>query len=70
MPWFVTRGCLAADRAVHSIDDIPPERFEQLWSAEREFVLTAREEPGLASDFEIGGRPLPGTERGDVFWPY
>ena len=49
---------LAADRAMHEPGSIPSERFEQLWSAEREFVLAAREELGLASDFEIGDRPL------------
>lgn len=48
---------LAADRATYEVDAIPPERFEGLWSAEREFVLAAREELGLASDFEIGDRP-------------
>jgi hypothetical protein len=48
---------VAADRASHDVDALPPERFEMLWSAEREFVLAAREELGLASDFEIGDRP-------------
>jgi hypothetical protein len=48
---------LAADRATHDVDAIPSERFERLWSAEREFVLAAREELGLASDLEIGDRP-------------
>jgi hypothetical protein len=48
---------LAADRAAHDVGDLPSERFEQLWVAEREFVLAAREELGLASDFEIGDRP-------------
>jgi hypothetical protein len=51
---------LAADRATSEIDSISPERFERLWSAEREFVLAAREELGLASDFEIGDRPSGG----------
>jgi hypothetical protein len=53
---------LAADRATHEADAIPPERFERLWSAEREFVLAAREELGLANDFEIGDRPTHGEE--------
>jgi hypothetical protein len=53
---------LAADRSTHDVDAIPPERFEQLWSAEREFVLAAREELGLASDFEIGDRPPRGED--------
>ncbi|MFD1545989.1 hypothetical protein [Nonomuraea guangzhouensis] len=57
---------LAADRATHQADDIPPTRFERLWSAEREFVLAAREELGLASDFEIGGRPALGGGSGDT----
>jgi len=48
---------LAADRATHTAETVPPERFERLWSAEREFVLAAREELGLAADFEIGDRP-------------
>lgn len=49
---------LAADRAVYAVDAIPSRRFEQLWSAEREFVLAARGELGLLNDFEIGDRPL------------
>ena len=49
---------LAADRATHDIDTIPPERFDQLWAAERVFVLAAREELGLADAFE------PGADRG------
>jgi hypothetical protein len=53
---------LAADRATHDIDALAPERFERLWSSEREFVLAAREELGLASDFEIGDRPLRGRD--------
>jgi hypothetical protein len=53
---------LAADRATHDLDTVPPERFERLWAAEREFVLAAREELGLASDFEIGDRPPHGEE--------
>jgi hypothetical protein len=59
---------LAADRATHEVDAIPPERFERLWSAEREFVLAAREELGLTSDFELGDRPPQGgdTEREDA----
>lgn len=59
---------LAAGRATHDIDAIPPERFERLWSAEREFVLAAREELGLASDFEIGDRPPHSgdAERGEM----
>ena len=52
---------LAADRATRGVDAIAPERFENLWSAEREFVLAARAELGLASDFEIGDRPSPGV---------
>jgi hypothetical protein len=48
---------LAEERATHDIDAVPPECFQDLWSAEREFVLAAREELGLASDFEIGDRP-------------
>ena len=56
---------LAADRASHEPGSIPSERFERLWSAEREFVLAAREELGLTADFEIGDRP-PDAERGEV----
>lgn len=52
---------LAAERGRHDVTDIPPERFERLWSAEREFVLAARDELGLPSDFEIGDRPLSGA---------
>lgn len=52
---------LAADRATCNVDAIPPERFEGLWSAERQFVLAARGELGLASDFEIGERPVQGA---------
>jgi hypothetical protein len=48
---------LAADRATCDVDALPAERFERLWSAEREFVLAAREELGLLTDFEIGARP-------------
>ncbi|MGW3543519.1 hypothetical protein ACWDNI_23665 [Nocardia niigatensis] len=48
---------LAAARAGHDLDGIPADRFTQLWAAEREFVLHARAELGLASDFEIGARP-------------
>ncbi|MFI7432475.1 hypothetical protein [Micromonospora haikouensis] len=48
---------LAADRAAHDVDAVPPERFEGLWVAEREFVLVARRELGMAGDFEIGDRP-------------
>jgi hypothetical protein len=55
---------LATDRATHDVDALPPERFERLWSAEREFVLAAREELGLASDFEIGDR-TPHSEDGE-----
>jgi hypothetical protein len=50
---------LATDRATRDVDEIPAERFEGLWSAEREFVLAVREELGLRSDFEIGDRPAP-----------
>lgn len=52
---------LAADRATNDVDSIAPERFERLWTAEREFVLAAREDLGLGSDFEIGDR----APRGD-----
>lgn len=52
---------LAADRATCGVDAITPERFENLWSAEREFVLAARAELGLTSDFEIGDRPSLGV---------
>jgi hypothetical protein len=55
---------LAADRATCNVDAIPPERFEGLWSAERQFVLAARVELGLASDFEIGDRPVQGAGTG------
>jgi hypothetical protein len=48
---------LAAERAGHDIDSVPAERFQDLWSAERQFVLAARIELGLAADFEIGDRP-------------
>ncbi|WP_413759245.1 hypothetical protein [Streptomyces sp. MMBL 11-3] len=53
---------LAADRADHDATAIAAERFEQLWSAEREFVLAARQELGLAADFEISLRPTPGVD--------
>jgi hypothetical protein len=53
---------LAADRAGSDVDAIAPDRFEQLWSAEREFVLAARAELGLANDFEIGDRPPQGGD--------
>ncbi|NJC83634.1 hypothetical protein [Planosporangium mesophilum] len=56
---------VAADRAMSEVDRIPPERFQRLWSAEREFVLAAREELGLASDFEIGDRPSTGENCAD-----
>jgi hypothetical protein len=52
---------LAADRATHDVDRIPGKRFEQLWQSEREFVLAARQELGLATDFQISGDPR--TER-------
>jgi hypothetical protein len=55
---------LAADRATCKVDEIPQERFEGLWSAEREFVLAAREELGLTSDFEIGDRPARDADSG------
>jgi hypothetical protein len=55
---------LAADRATCKVDEIPPERFEGLWSTEREFVLAAREELGLTSDFEIGDRPARDADTG------
>jgi hypothetical protein len=42
---------LAADRATHSVETMPPERFEQLWAAERAFVDAARDELGLAGAF-------------------
>ncbi|WP_433664577.1 hypothetical protein ACQPW1_22060 [Nocardia sp. CA-128927] len=48
---------LAAERADHDVETIPARAFEQLWSAEREFVLAARAELGLPHDFEIGDRP-------------
>lgn len=53
---------LAADRATHEVDAVASGRFEDLWSSEREFVLAAREELGLASDFEIGDRPILGVD--------
>lgn len=55
---------LAAERAEHEPGAIPSERFERLWSAEREFVLAAREELGLTADFEIGDRPVQGENGG------
>ncbi|MRH92268.1 hypothetical protein GFY24_33365 [Nocardia sp. SYP-A9097] len=59
---------MAADRAVHAVEALPSERFEQLWSAEREFVLAARGELGLPNDFEIGDRQPRGTDgEGDEF---
>jgi len=59
---------VAADRADHDVDAFPSDHFEQLWSMEREFVLAAREELGLASDFEIGDRPMrsPDGPSGDT----
>jgi hypothetical protein len=60
---------LAADRATCKVDEIPPERFEGLWSAEREFVLAAREELGLANDFEIGDRPAQDADTGQGSYP-
>jgi hypothetical protein len=59
---------LAAERASHEPGAIPSERFEHLWSAERDFVLAAREELGLDADFEIGDRPAWG-EDGSTFSP-
>ncbi|MEH0937190.1 hypothetical protein V6U80_18690 [Micromonospora sp. CPCC 205543] len=50
---------LAADRASHDIGSVPPARFQDLWSAERQFMRAARAELGLASDFEVGGGPRP-----------
>jgi hypothetical protein len=60
---------LAADRATHEPGAIPSERFERLWSAEREFVLAAREELGLAADFEIGDRSPEGEGGEGSFSP-
>jgi hypothetical protein len=59
---------VAADRATCDVDAIPSERFERLWSAEREFVLAAREELGLASDFEIGDRPRKAGDTDQDDW--
>ncbi|MFF2555120.1 hypothetical protein ACFVUS_29235 [Nocardia sp. NPDC058058] len=56
---------LAAARASHGLDSIPSERFTELWTAEREFVLHARAELGLANDFEIGDRPARAIAAGD-----
>lgn len=48
---------LAAERAGNGVDSLPAQRFQDLWAAERQFVLAARTELGLAADFEIGDRP-------------
>lgn len=53
---------LAADRAAHDVDTIPPERFDQLWAAERAFVLAARDELGLVDGFEPDGHSDPGGQ--------
>jgi hypothetical protein len=62
---------LAAERAAHDVDAIPGPVFEHLWQSEREFVLAARRELGLAADFEVRGtwdeatedRPATGSHR-------
>lgn len=38
---------IAATRAVSAVDAIPPEMFDELWSAERVFLIAARRELGL-----------------------
>jgi len=50
---------IAASRASHDAGAIPPERFQDLWAAEREFVLAARDELGLSSALDIRTVPLP-----------
>ena len=52
---------LAAERATHDVERIPGTLFERLWESEREFVLAARQELGLGTDFQISGGPH--TER-------
>jgi hypothetical protein len=54
---------LAAARASHSVETIPPERFDELWTAERDFVAAARDELGIADAFGPGSAPpLPDAE--------
>lgn len=48
---------LAADRASHTVETIPPERFDQLWAAERDFITAARDELGLADAFAPDDTP-------------
>lgn len=38
---------IAAARATHAADDIPQERFQQLWKAQQAFLTAARQELGL-----------------------
>jgi hypothetical protein len=42
---------VAALRADHSVEEMPPECFDKLWQAERRFIDEARAELGLLSAF-------------------
>ncbi|WP_285560822.1 hypothetical protein [Actinoplanes regularis] len=47
---------LAAARAGSTADTLPPDRFDELWQAERRFLDVARAELGLPSAFEPPGQ--------------
>lgn len=38
---------IAAARATHGVEDMPGEKFQELWAAERKFLAAARREIGL-----------------------